>query len=545
MTGNRSERRAWGVASPHPAATEAAAGVLSTGGTAVDGALAAAGVLAVVYPHNCSVGGDLIALVRRRGELPRVVFGVGRSAGAIDPDGLRRRFGERVPLTGPFSISVPGVVSGWQALHDLGGRLPFGQLLAPAIELAARGAQVSSSVARALRALDSADQGLDEIFGPRGDRLGPGETFVQPRLAETLSRIASDPETFYRGELAAQLARGLEAAGSPIRLEDFSRHHAVVGKPAVTGAGHLAPRLFAAGFPSQGIFFAGLAEIVSRLLGERHDLLGRDAGMLARAFDQTSKIRDELLSDPSRAPGADALRARLARVDLSAPSSSLPSTGKGAPLVAGEDAEGVAKGASAPSGDTVAVVVYDEHGNSVSMLQSVFHSFGSQFCDPATGVLYHNRQSMFTLRPGMPGELGPGLMPPHTLCPAMVDALDADGAAEVAPLLVLSSMGGRSQPQILVQVLLRLAAGNSVSEAVSAPRFVIEDTDTVRSRTVVTAEADLPTDATTSLLENGLDVRTVSAWNEETGHCQVLRAGANGVMEAGADPRSDGIAMHS
>ncbi len=539
MTGGGG-RRAWGVASPHPAATEAAAEVLSTGGTAVDGALTAAGVLAVVYPHNCSVGGDLIGLVRRRGELPRVVLGVGRSAGAIDADALRRRFGERVPLSGPFSISVPGVVSGWQALHDLGGSLPFGELLAPAIELAAEGARVSSSVARALKALDSADPGLEEIFGPRGGRLELGETFVQPRLAETLSRIAEDPESYYRGELAARLARGLEGVGSPIRLEDLSRHHAVVGEATVTAAGHLAPRLFTAGLPSQGVFFAGLAEIVSRLLAERHDLLGRDAALLARAFDRTSMIRDELLADPSRAPGADVIRSRLARVDLSAPTSP-PPAGNGAPLVAGE----VAEGASAPSGDTVAVVAYDEHGNSVSMLQSVFHSFGSRFLDPETGVLYHNRQSMFTLRPGMPGELAPGLMPPHTLCPAMVDAVDAAGAGGTAPSLVLSTMGGRSQPQILVQVLLQLAAGNSVSEAVSAPRFVIEDSDTARSRPVVSAELHLPADATSSLLESGFDVRAVAARSEEAGHCQVLRAGASGVVDAGSDPRSDGIAMHS
>ena len=507
---------------------EAAAAQLSAGGTAVDGALAAAGVLAVVYPHNCSVGGDLIGLVRRAGEHPRAVFGVGRSASAIDAAALRLQFGDHVPVTGPLSISVPGVVSGWQALHELGASRPLAQLLEPAIGLAAEGAPVTSSVARALQALDTPDPGLDQIFGPPGSRLAAGGVFVQPHLAETLVQIGSDPETFYRGELARRLVRGLEAAGSPITLEDFSRHHAVVGEPATAHAGELAPRLYTTGLPSQGPFFAGLAELLASLVGHGYDLLGSDAALLARAFDEISRIRDDLLCDPSRAPGAGVLQERLGGIDLIGPA---PSAGRVRRLAV--------EGTPPPSGDTVAVVVHDEHGNSVSMLQSVFHSFGSRFCDPATGVLYHNRQSMFTLRPGAPGELGPGLMPPHTLCPTMVDA--EDGASS----LVLSTMGGRSQPQILAQVLLQLVAKKSASEAVSTPRFVVGDSEAVPPHRVVTAEQDLPADAMASLLESGFDVRIVAGRSEETGHAQVLRVGTSGVLDAGADPRSDGAARRS
>jgi gamma-glutamyltranspeptidase len=525
MSGNRDERRSWGVAAPHPAATQAAAAVLSTGGTAVDGALAAAGVLAVVYPHNCSVGGDLIALVRRGEEPPKSVFGVGRAASAIDPEVWRREFGEQVPVTGPLSISVPGVVSGWQALHELGGALPFERLLEPAIALATGGAAVSPSVARALQALDSSDPGLDEIFGPSGNRLGTGGIFVQPRLAETLAEIAADPESYYRGALAERLARGLAAAGSPITPQDFSRHHAVVGEAAMTCEEDLAPRLFTAGLPSQGVFFAGLVRIVGELRMRGYDLLGRDAALLARAFGEISRLRDDFLSDPSRAPAADVLRARLGDVDVFR---TAPSAGHAGPLVA--------EGTAAPSGDTVAVVACDEHGNSVSVLQSVFHSFGSRFLDRATGVLYHNRQSMFTLRPGVPGELEPGLMPPHTLCPVMVDG--ADGL----PSLVLSTMGGRSQPQILAQVLLQLAAGKSATEAVSAPRFLVGDMDTVESHSLVTAEQDLPPGALSALVDGGFDVRIVAGRSEEMGHAQVLRVGSAGVVDAGADPRSDGVA---
>ena len=537
MTGRPDGRRSWGIATPHPAASEAAGGLLAAGGTAVDAAIAAAGVLTVVYPHNCSVGGDLIGLVRKAGQPPRNVFGVGRAASAIDAHAWRRRFAERVPATGALSISVPGVVSGWQALHELGGRLPLRQLLEPAVALAADGAAVSTSLARALQALDSPDPGLDQIFGSQGKRLRAGDTFFQPRLAETLAKIGEDPDSYYRGELAERLAHFLESVGSPITVADFSRHRAVVGDASLTRAGELAPRLFTAGLPSQGIFFAGLASLVSGLLAEGYELLGNDAALLARAFGEILRLRDALLSDPSRSAGADRIRERLAAVDLlrtASATSSARSGGSVTPLVS--------ESAAPPSGDTVAVVACDDQGNSVSMLQSVFHSFGSRILDPETGVLFHNRQSMFTLRKGAPGELGPGLMPPHTLCPAMVDAVDG------TPSLVLSTMGGRSQPQILVQVLLQLAAGSSATEAVSAPRFVVSGDvtgpheDGVGSHSVVVAEEDLPSDVWRSLGSSGLDIRAVGARSEEMGHAQVLRVGAHGVVDGGADPRSDGVA---
>ncbi|MDA8312741.1 MAG: gamma-glutamyltransferase [Actinomycetota bacterium] len=539
----------WGVASPHPAATDAAAAVLGEGGSAVDAAIAAAGVLTVVYPHNCSIGGDLIALVRSPGERPKAVFGVGRSAAAIDVDALRRDFGERLPDHGPHSISVPGVVSGWQALHELGGWRPIGRLLEPAIALASQGAVVSASLARALEELETSDPGITSVFGPPGTRLGLGDVFIQPALAETLARVADEPDAYYRGELAQRLAAGLEAAGSPITLEDLSAHQPFVADAAMTEAGTLAPRLFTAGLPSQGRFFAALAETVDGLLARGYDLTGRDARALARAFAWISQLRDELLSDPARAPATRGIDLRLgeeghlaawlstARADRLAPDRLAPDHFARDHIPPDERRGGqrLAEGPARPRGDTVAVVTFDAAGRSVSMLQSVFHSFGSRVLDPATGVLFHSRQSMFTLRPAAPGALGPRLMPPHTLCPTMVDT------SEGTPLLLLATMGGRAQPQILTQVLLQVAKGASAADALGAPRFIVEGTGTSGSQPVVRAESDLPDAAVGSLAQGGFDVRLVSARNEEMGHAQLLWVDQDRVVGA-ADPRSDGTA---
>lgn len=515
----------WGAASPHAAATDAAAAVLDAGGSAVDAAIAAAGVLAVVYPHNCSLGGDLIALARSPGEVPRAIFGVGRAASGVDSSSLRRQLGAGGSLSGPLSITVPGVVSGWSALHRLGGRATFASLLEPAIRLAADGFRVGGSLARALGELESDDPGLAEIFGARDQRMGEGDLVVQPHLARTLGLVASNPRGYYRGGLAKKLAAGLAQLGSPLRLEDLHEHRALVRDATVAGGGTIAPRLFTAGLPSQGFFFKDLVGVVDALAGEGCELSGRDAPRLATAFSELSKLRDELLCDPRRLPRDATVEARLERFRAAATRRPTPSEGP------------IAAGTPPPlSGDTVAIVVHDAAGNSVSLLQSVFHSFGAKVLDPETGVLFHCRGAMFNLVDGSPAELGPNRLPPHTLCPVIVD--EPDGS----PSLVLSTMGGRGQPQILTQVLLALGARMGPAAALAAPRYVVGDADATGSYRTVTAEDDVPADVLASLAAAGFDVRTAGRLNDMMGHAQVLSIARDGTVRGGSDPRSDGTA---
>lgn len=517
----------WGVAAPHPAATDAAAAILDGGGTAVDAAIAAAGVLAVVYPHNCTIGGDLIALVRADREVPRAVYGVGRSAAGVDVAAMRRRAGEDGSPAPPHSITVPGLVSGWAAMHELGGRLPFARLLAPAIALAADGAPVSHSLARALAGLESDDPGLAGVFGAPGERLGAGEVLVQPRLAATLERLAADPDGFYRGELAQSLAAGLAAAGSAVRAEDLRVHRVAVGDAVAGRGGRLAPRLWTAALPSQGAFFGELVAAVDALVAAGRAVPGRDAPALVGVFAALSSLRDAYLCDPARAVARPTLEQWLGRAGDAA-------ARPAGPLGASAGPAG-GSGAS-PSGDTVAVVVRDVAGRTVSMLQSVFHSFGAQVLDPATGVLFHDRGALFSLRQGAPAELGPRRLPPHTLCPVLVDGPGG------TPRVAIATMGGRAQPQILVHVLLRLAAGWDVRDAVAAPRYVVTDAGSDRSGVVVSAEEDLDPEESGALEAAGCDVRTVGKLQDAMGHTQVLQFGGDGTVRGASDPRCDGTA---
>ena len=157
------------------------------------------------------------------------------------------------------------------------------------------------------------------------------------------------------------------------------------------------------------------------------------------------------------------------------------------------------------SGDTVAIVAADGEGHAVSLIQSVFGAFGSGVVEPRTGILLHNRGAGFSLDPASPNRLAPGRRPAHTLMPVL-------GRRAGAVEIVQGSMGGRAQPQINAQVLLRLLAGDGAQDAVAAPRIVVEGD-------VTATEGDA------------------------VGHAQAIRRLPDGSFDAGSDPRADGVAL--
>ncbi|MFD7712472.1 gamma-glutamyltransferase [Streptomyces sp. NPDC059786] len=189
------------IAAPHPAGIEAARQVTAEGGGVIDAALAAAAALTVAYPHQCSIGGDLIALIRdgARGTV-RAVLSAGAAAAATDPAPLRAA-ATRMPAGGPHTVTVPGVVAGWAELARLGARLPLARALAPAVALAGNGVTVSEGLARAIRnRLDvvRADPGLSALMLDKaGEPLPTGATLLQPALAATLEELSADWRHFY------------------------------------------------------------------------------------------------------------------------------------------------------------------------------------------------------------------------------------------------------------------------------------------------------------------------------------------------------------
>ncbi len=504
------------LAAPHPAAIEAGRAVVAAGGNAIDAALAAAAALTVVYPHQCSIGGDLIAVVRPAGGAPRAVLSAGAAARAIDVAALRAG-GEQMPRSGPLTVTVPGVVAGWAAVADRGARSSWGDRLAPAVSLAADGAPVSAGLARAIRSgsdVIAADPGLSALFagvtgsaavaraagigegsdgvGEGSDGVTEGGVLVQPALAASLAEIARDWRSFYRGELGERLASGLAALGSPLTVDDFAAHEAEVGAPLTATA--YGATWYAAPPPSQGATFLAVV----------------GAGDLLTTARRAQLARDALLGDP-----------RTGAVDV-----------EGLLLRSARD---VAPGAAGPraTGDTVAVTAVDAEGTAVTLIQSVFQSFGSGLLEPGTGIVLHNRGSMFSLDPAHPGRLAPGVRPPHTLCPSIAVSGDT--------VLALGCQGGRSQPWILAQVAADALTGDDPAAVVERPRWVIGSRDVGHERATLVLEPGLPASLAGTADELGLRVATTDGPHDDAGHVQLARLRA-GTLSAASDPRADGTA---
>lgn len=463
------------VAAPHPDAVEAARTVVADGGNAFDAALAAAAALAVVYPHQCSAGGDLVAMVRPAHSPVRAVLSIGAAARAVDVAAL----GDRMPVRGPLTVTVPGVVAGWAAVHGLGARLPLGKLLAFSVRLAAGGVDFAPGLRAAVAAgsdVIRADPGLSAVM------LQP--RLVQPALAETLAAVGRDWRSFYTGPIVA----GVRALGSPLAGEDFAAHVAEVGDPLRTVVGgatwHAAPP------PVQGATFLAVTGSRSLLADSR----------------RAQSARDAFLGDPRSGPiPLDNLLLRTPEQASPVPEPRLPSDRT-----------------RRASGDTVAVTAVDDEGNAVALIQSVFESFGAGLLEPSTGVVLHNRGSSFRLDPSHPGHIAPGVRPPHTLCPAIATTADS--------VIALGCQGGRAQPWILAQLASEVLSADDPGELVARPRWILRG-----DHLILEPGVPVPPGA------DGLTVTTVPGLHDDAGHVQVSRS-RSGRLDAGSDPRADGLA---
>jgi gamma-glutamyltranspeptidase len=513
----------WAIATPHTLATDAGAVAFERGGNALDAALAAAVTLAVSYPHNCGVGGDLFALVQRPDGATIAINASGRAPAGVDPDALRARYGPAMPEEGPDSITVPGAVSGWATLHAEGARLPWTDAFGPAIALAFGGVAVSRSLSRALderEALLATDPGMAGVFFREGAPLPLGALFQQPALGATLQRLAREgASALYGGAIGDRYAAGLRATGAALVLGDLASHSADVVAPLSGRYRDLDVRVVPPN--SQGFTLLEMLALVERL-GIAPDPLGADAGVLALCFAAANRDRDHHLADP------DAMRvhpstlldeghlAGLAdRIRDAAPPGAIPGHRRGA-------------------GDTIAMVTADAEGWAVSLIQSLWDSFGSAILEPETGIVAHDRGGCFTLEPGHPNEIAPGKRPFHTLMPVLAHR---DGRLAA----VAGSMGGASQPQINAQNLirafdLRMGAG----ETIAAPRWTVWGEP---GAGVVRAEGSVPDPTTVRFETAGFRIDPLDYVDEAVGHAHVILARPDGTFDVGSDPRADGGAL--
>lgn len=497
------------LATPHALATEAGMRTLRDGGNAIDAAIAAAAVLTVVYPHNVALGGDLFALIRTPDGDVRCVNASGWAAAAVDAGELRASHGDWLPPRGASAVTVPGGIRGWEAMRRFGSHASWSAILGAAEELAREGVPVAPSLAAHLTDAENQDlvgtEDFDRLFRPNSVPLGIGQQLRQPALADTLGAIrAEGPDEFYAGRVAERMVAYLRSRESSLSTADFADFQPEIHAPLSAEFGELT--LLTSPPNSQGFLLLRALGIVRHSGIE--DPVGAGMGELLRVFHRGNEIRDSQLADP-----------RFATVDMTEPAA----TGSA-----------VAPPGS-PRGDTVGISAVDGEGYAVSLIQSVYHAFGSGLIDPVTGVLFHNRGCGFSLNPTSPNVIAPRKRPAHTLMPAMT-------LRHGSVRHVLSTMGGQGQPQIIAQILLRALGGANAIEAVAAPRAIVGDQSRGGPDTVL-VEADLPESALTSIRRAGFTPTEVAPRTESLGQANVVFTDFRGAMTAASDPRSDGAAV--
>ncbi len=416
-------------------------------------------------------------------------------------------------------MTIPGAVSGWAALSQRFGTLPFADLFAPAIRYARDGYAVSPVVADkwalAVKALPH-ELGFAEHFMPHGRAPLPGELFRCPPMARTLERIAATHgNAFYRGELAEAMVAHAGAHGALHTLADFAAH--TLDWVAPLGLDYGAATVHE--IPPNG---QGVAALMA---------LG-----ILRAFDLASLPPDSIESqhlqiEAMKLAFADAYRYVSDPRTMEFPGSALLDPdylAARARLIDPHRAQDFGPG-EPPRGGTVYLCAADERGMLVSLIQSNYMGFGSGVVVPGTGISLQNRGVGFSLVPGHPNEIAGGKRPFHTIIPGF---LTKDGA----PLAAFGVMGGPIQPPGHVQTMVRLLTyGMNPQAAVDAPRWKLNGGVSVDLEPSASAELRA------GLVALGHEIKSVADSYMDYGAGQIIMRTDAGYA-AGSDPRRDGQA---
>ncbi len=519
------------IATSQSLASAAGLQVLQSGGNAIDAAVTAAAVLAVVEPSMNGIGGDLFAVVfdAASGRLLGLDAS-GRAAAAATPDEFARRGLTEMPGSGPLPVTVPGVVSGWEALLTRFGTRSMADALAPAVAFARDGFPVAELMAAEWEAAVerlAADPAAARTFLPAGRAPVMGEIFTNPRLAHSLELIARDgAAAFYTGAIAQAIAADMRARDGLITAQDLAGHTAEWVETISTryrGVDvHEMP-------PStQGVV---ALEMLNILEGFDIAAMGHNSADHLHVVAEAKKIafadRGAWLADRLHMPAAalqtllskDYAAARRAEIDMAT-----AATYHAATLSAGAVPDFTGR----DHGDTVYLCAADGRGNVVSFIQSLFAGFGAGIVAGDTGITLHNRGSGFTLAPGHPNQIGPGKRPLHTLVPAM---LLKDGR----PWVAFGVMGGDNQAQAHAQMVLNFVDfGLHVQAAGDAPR-VRHMGDTLA------VESGIDGEVRAALERRG---HVISDGRGNVGGYQAVQVDPqSGVLMGGSDPRKDGLAI--
>ncbi|WP_246476495.1 gamma-glutamyltransferase [Salicibibacter cibi] len=522
------------VTSPHYLATQAGKKILEKDGHAVDAAIAVNSVLCVVLPHMSGLGGDLFSLVWDQSENKvQALNGSGSSGSQVTRSVYIQKDLDKIPERGPLSANtVPGTVDAWWALHQCYGKVEWAALFEDAIYYAENGFPLTEKTSKFIAEkadILSAYPETKKTFFVNGSPIQAGEIFVQPDLAWSFKQIARDGrKAFYEGVIADKIIASLEKHGGLLVKKDFEDHQVDWEDPISTN--YRGYDVYQVKPNTQGI-----AVLMMFNMLESYDMTSIGDGttdyyhLLAETAKLKFRYRDEWVTDSrSITIPYDLLLSKSlskkVRTHLSWEEVYSLDDLEELPEIQG-------------SRDTVYLSVADGEGNGVSLIQSIYHEFGSGFIPEGSGILLQNRGSYFSLKEDHINTLEPNKRTFHTIIPAM--ALK-DGKL----FMLFGSMGGEGQPQTQCALFTRVVDfGYNMQQAIEAPRWLYGKTWGADS-TTLKLEERISAKTMDELIDRGHTVEKVEAYSQLMGHAQgIVVDHDRGVYAAGADPRGDGIAL--
>ena len=504
-------------ATSHPLATATALEILKSGGNAVDAAIAGAVLLGICEPQMTGLGGDMFALIQKNPSADVVSLnGSGRAPKAANAAGLRSQGLSAVPIHSSDAITVPGAVDGFCRMSKDFGSLGLGKVLAPASHYARAGVPVAPKAAfdweesAALLQGTARDKYLISGAAPK-----VGQIFASPTQADALDLIASDGrDGFYSGAVAEDMVASLQAAGGSHTMEDFLATNATYGTPlrsSYQGVEMLE-------HPANG---QGATALLMLNMMAHFDIASMDPFGAERAHIEAEIAK--LAYDARNRFIADAdYTTRMAH--MLAPETAASLANLIDPARAMSDPSALSE---AVHKDTIYITVVDKNRMAVSLIYSIFHSFGSGIASDKYGILFQNRGAGFTLEQGHPNELAGGKRPMHTIIPGM---LAEDGRISMP----FGVMGGAYQPNGHARFLSNMVDfGMDNQTAIDAPRCFSDNG-------LMKVERGYALEVRQSLSDLG---HKVEVPENPIGGAQAILIGTDGVLKGASDPRKDGCAL--